>query len=445
MAHSSETPAALKSRGGPRLAIFDPAAADPNSNSGLESGLTPDLTPSKAGRGSKGSRKSVATPESDFPLWQRSDGRWCRKIKGRVHYFGTDRQAALDEWLRVKDDLLAGRTPRPAGDGLTVGELVNQFLNAKRKRIDSGELTVRSWADYQRAGLLLAAAFGKSRLVEDLAADDFDRFRAQLAKDRGPVALGNDIQRLRVIFKFAVDNRLVSKPIGYGQNFAKPSRRVLRKARAERGSRIFEADELRQLIEAAPIPLKAMILLGINCGLGQSDVANLPKSAVDLDRGWLSYPRPKTGIDRRCKLWPETVQAIRDAIDVRPDPETTEDDALVFLTKYRRRWVRTSDKGVNVDGISQEFGKLLKASGINGQRGFYCLRRGFETIGGDSRDQVAVNHTMGHADASMAAVYRERIEDARLAAVVEHVRGWLWPRPEPKSRHKAAGKRARAT
>ena len=27
----------------------------------------------------------------------------------------------------------------------------------------------------------------------------------------------------------------------------------------------------------------------------------------------------------------------------------------------------------------------------------------------------------------MSAVYRERIDDDRLKAVADHVRGWLWP------------------
>ena len=51
------------------------------------------------------------------------------------------------------------------------------------------------------------------------------------------------------------------------------------------------------MIDSAGVPLKAMLLLGINCGMGQSDIANLPKSHVDLERGWLDSPRRKTGVD----------------------------------------------------------------------------------------------------------------------------------------------------
>ena len=45
--------------------------------------------------------------------------------------------------------------------------------------------------------------------------------------------------------------------------------------------------------------------------LGNTDVALLPVSAIDLKAGFLDYPRPKTAISERIPLWPETVAAIR--------------------------------------------------------------------------------------------------------------------------------------
>ena len=46
--------------------------------------------------------------------------------------------------------------------------------------------------------------------------------------------------------------------------------------------------------------LRAMILLGVNCGFNNKDCADLPLKALDLDGGWINFPRPKTGIPRRC-------------------------------------------------------------------------------------------------------------------------------------------------
>jgi integrase len=74
--------------------------------------------------------------------------------------------------------------------------------------------------------------------------------------------------------------------------------------------------------------------------------------------------------------------------------------------------------------------QLLRKLGLS-RRGhtFYALRHAFETIGGESCDQVAVDAIMGHSRDDMASVYRERISDDRLRAVVKHVRQWLRGKP----------------
>ena len=109
-------------------------------------------------------------------------------------------------------------------------------------------------------------------MVDDLTPADFERLRTVLAKKRGPVALGNEIGRVRMVFKYADDNALIDRPVRYGQGFKKPSKKTLRKARAANGKRMFEADELRAMIANAKVPLQAMILLGANCGFGQTDI-----------------------------------------------------------------------------------------------------------------------------------------------------------------------------
>jgi hypothetical protein len=74
-------------------------------------------------------------------------------------------------------------------------------------------------------------------------------------------------------------------------------------------------------------------------------------------------------------------------------------------------------------------------------RGFRALRHTFETVASGSRDQIAVDHIMGHEAGSMAATYRERIERDRLQAVVDHVHDWLWS-PKPKGKRGAANPNA---
>ena len=378
-------------------------------------------------------------PHKDFPLFPHATKRWAKKIRGKTHYFGkwNDPDGALQKYLTEKDDLHSGRVPQKAKPGeLTVADLCNRFLAAKRAKLDNGELSEKSYSDYFRTCRRLVGVFGKSRAVDSLAPDDFARLRAEMAKRLGVVALKNEIGRCRMPLKFAYDEGLIDKPIRYGQSFSKPSKKILRQHRqaqqAEYGERMFSADEVRRILEAADPALKAMVLLAINCGFGQSDVANLPQSAVDLESGWIDFPRPKTAVERHCPLWSETVDALRLAIDRRPTAKSDSDDVgICFLTKYGNRWVRMSDheqpeQRTSLDAVSGQFSKLLKSLGINGKRGFYALRHTFETVGGESKDQVAVNSIMGHVDVSMASDYREGVSDGRLKLVVDAIHSWLF-------------------
>ena len=234
--------------------------------------------------------------------------------------------------------------------------------------------------------------------------------------------------------------------------------------------------------------MRAMILLGLNCGMGNTDVSELPRSAVDLDAGLIDFPRPKTGIERRAVLWPETVEALKQVLKVRPKARQKEDDGQIFLTKYGHRWVRVQEPGerstgrlqaVVTDSVALEFGKLIRSVGLAGfgtgaavahgaaasrtegdpdggrrrrgggnvgargaaggkrvagrgrttmrarGRGFYALRHTFRTVADEVADRPAIDLIMGHQDgADIANHYIERISDERLRKVVEHVRSW---------------------
>ena len=189
---------------------------------------------------------------------------------------------------------------------------------SKRHLLDTGEISPKHFAELHASCKRVGESFGLYRLVVNVGPDDFSRLRRAVAKVWGPVRLGNEIQRVRSVFKFGMEEGLIESPVLYGATFKKPSRKTLRKHRAEKGLRMFEAEELRKVIAAASQPMKAMILLGANCGFGNQDVATLPVKALDLKAGWVTFPRPKTGIDRRCPLWPETVAAVQEALAERP-------------------------------------------------------------------------------------------------------------------------------
>jgi integrase len=367
-----------------------------------------------------------AKPYPEFPLFAHAAGVWAKKIRGKMHYFGpwSDPDGALNKYLEQKDSLHAGRKPRPDPEALTVKDVVNAFLIQRRALRDAGELAPRTWAEYKDVCDLLVSNLGKARLVADLDPTDFSALRNKLAKRWGPHRLAKAIQSVRCIFKHAYDAGLIPAPIRFGPGFERPSKKVLRLHRAKQGPRMFTAEEVRKLLAAAGAQLKAMALLGINCGFGNADVGLLPLTALDLDGGWVNYPRPKTGINRRCPLWPETVRAIQEALALRPKPKMGEHAGLAFLTPRGGCW----HTGTTDNPLSHGTWKLLKALGINGRKGlnFYALRHTFRTIADEARDQPAADAIMGHETPHMSSIYRERISDERLRAVTDHVRNWLF-------------------
>jgi integrase len=384
----------------------------------------------------KPGRPSKPTP--DYPLFPHAGGVWAKKIRGKLYYFGpwSDPKGALDRYNAKKDDLHAGRKSRPDTEGATIKDVVNAFLNHKDALLDAGELSPHTWAKYKTATDLVITHFGKGRLAADLDAADFAALRKRMAKQWGVYRLADMIQHIRSIFKHGHDVGLLPLPVVFGPGFARPSKKAQRLHRAEQGPKLFTAKDVRAIIEAATVPMRAMILLGINCGMGNADCANLPLSAVDLETGWIDYPRPKTGIQRRCPLWPETIAALRDVLAKQPAPKSEEDAALVFVTKYGYGWTRAEvvikngknkAKGAEGGPVTKEMRKLVNRLGFNGHRNFYTLRHTFRTVADESKDQPAVDFIMGHEVPHLSAVYRETISDERLRAVSEHVRKWLFP------------------
>src|SRR3954452_270544 len=82
-------------------------------------------------------------PHPDFPLFPHAAGVWAKKIRGKLHYFGpwADPDGALAKYNEQKEALHVGKKPREGTEGVTVKDIVNAFLNAKRGLLDAGELS----------------------------------------------------------------------------------------------------------------------------------------------------------------------------------------------------------------------------------------------------------------------------------------------------------------
>jgi len=403
---------------------------------------TPGPQPSRGDSKRAGQNAAGKKPYRSFPLTPHRNGQFCKKIRGKIHYFGTvtDPEQALANYHRHCEGLHSGHVtsvPKKAAP-ITLRQLANEFLNAAATRRDAGRLTSRSFTDYHRVCGKVIGALGRDLPVAAVTRDHLVTLYQCLSEGVSPTTLDGRIGIVRSLFKFAYDEELIEQPLRL-KALPRPEKRELRVDRARRGRRHFIASEIRAMLGATTAPMRAMILLGINCGLGNTDIAKLRKDAIDLDRRWLDYPRPKTGVSRRCPLWPETVEAIQLALQQqhRRRPVDAAVQHLLFVTRKGHPFVRSvekvDDKGRPVvtehDAIATSFKRLMAGQGIiTPGLGFYGLRRSLETIGGETGHQVAVDHIMGHAPASgdMGAVYRQHVAESALRSVTDYVRVWLF-------------------
>ncbi len=358
-------------------------------------------------------------PYPDFPLYAHNSKRWAKKIKGRTHFFGhwNNWQAALERFQYENDYLQQGKTPPPKTDGrLTIGDLVNDFLAHRDAKLQSGDLRPITFADYKRIGAKLIEVLGRYTTVETMQPDDFAKLKTEISNRGGLMNLASEMSRCKTILNFAEKNYNIR--VFTGMAFDKPSRTAIKREAETKPKRIFSVDELRTLYHAADKHMKCFILLALNGGMGNNDIGLIePRHIV---KGWIDFPRPKTLVARKFPLWKETQKSI-DLARQTKHPELP----YVFATKYGNCWA----KDIATDTpIGKEFTKLCQATGLHqAGRGFYALRHTFRTVADGCRDQVAINHIMGHSDESMAANYREWIEPERLQAVVDHVYAWVKP------------------
>jgi integrase len=226
----------------------------------------------------------------------------------------------------------------------------------------------------------------------------------------------------------------------------------MRVARARAGlrdysQRVVTGEEIDQLLDRAQPAFRAMILLGINCGLGPADLGRLRWNMIDLERGYLNFPRPKTGVARVGYLWKKTRRALRRVRTLRHNRRAIERDgetSLVFLTRKNLPFYREVEVHGFVDCDGQRIRKLLHVKvdnpllrtfrrmvrelGFDGLT-FYRLRHSFRTFGQRARDREALDACMGHKDRGIGRVYdHEQVEWNRLRGVARVVYFRLWPK-----------------
>ncbi|MGB0767357.1 MAG: site-specific integrase [Phycisphaeraceae bacterium] len=360
-------------------------------------------------------------------------GQYYKTCRRKRYYFGKD-EAIAQQRFELEWPFISRGLPVPAeiaATGVPVGQVMDLWVDARANDLVAGRIGATTFAQYKRVAQFQVSELGARRVAASLSPVDFAKLREAMPGVFGvsAVALKRTVTICRMPWKWAFDSGLIDKPMRYGPDFKAPSEADRRQQRFDRGRQVFTADELRTMLGQASPMMRAAIMLGINGGYTQKEVAVLDRSVVDLDAALIDHLRAKTKQARTVPLMPETVAALLAYLGGRAKASAK---GLLFVTAAGGpvRTERINAKGnlVTSDALGDSFARLKGKAGIELDRaGFGKLRATFRTVADAAGDANAARRIMGHdLGQGVESSYIREIDHARLKAVVEHVRSWLF-------------------
>lgn len=364
------------------------------------------------------------------PWLHKASGLWCIKRKAKRYYLGRTESEAVARYKQFAERINRGlkipdlNDDQETHDLLSVAELCNQFLAAQKTRVESNDLSIRSYRDYERTCVDFAAHVGRLMFVEDLTPAEFTDYRAAVSKRRNIIGVGNEVTRVKTVFKWALASDLIDTAMKFGPDFRRPKKRDVRLHRAKAGPKVFAREEVLLLLDELGIHWRAMVFLGINCGFGNTDCSELRIADVDLEKGIVTSIRHKTGEMRFATLWPETVQALEVSLSRRQEPTAKRAKDLFFI--HEGDMLVQHEKHIGDIVGKRIVGALQRLKIHEPGKGFYWLRHTFRTISDQTGDETAIRWIMGHTDDRIDRTYVHNAPVDRIRKVTEHVRVWLF-------------------
>jgi len=357
------------------------------------------------------------TRSDKFPLTLHPTGQYCKKIRGKLYYFGSDKRTALERYLEQAAFLHAGKRPRPnyANANVSLKTLCNLYLDHQESRVVIGEIKWRQIYDQTSHLRDFARFLDPNRVISEISTIDLQNYRKKLIKaGKAPNTINNRVSAIKAIYNWATDNEIIDNA---------PNLKAIKKISSPKIKRtIFTSEQVSKLLKHANHKMKAMILLGLNCGFGCTDCSELRWEHLDLRRGRVNLARSKTGVDRNLVLWDETVKAIK-ALPRMNDRVFNTNEGNAYVRIVRKEYSDGTSKLLSHDSVGKEFSKLLKRAGIKTEKGvgFYTLRRTAATLAARSGDPFAVQKLLGHADLKMATTYVQDVSE-QTDRVINNIR-----------------------
>lgn len=402
------------------------------------------------------------------PYANAKGGRWSKKIKGKVHYFGTapnksDRASyrqAVEKWRAhleaeaVKDrenaDVMALVRATAIRNDPEASKLLDELIEAEQKnrppsqgcregaRPSLDSLTAEYLDEQQRRHQITLIAPESLAKKEKLTASSLKSINDQIKPFRNwveakRVTLGSNSQETEAMLRRYRED-LEQKMIGgelspttvsnrvrglrrlitwfwqrrYLEDMPRNLDEVCKKYSQKKDAKALTVAQVGKLWKKATPMQQAFIALSLNCGFYFSESAKL--KGADIKNGYVARRRPKTGVAAKHKLWAITQKLIAET-----RTNKGKDDYL-WITSYGFPLIHHGPKG-RTDTTNKAWRELATAVKVKAQASQLrdTAATNIEAIGLRSGNPQLVSQFLSHADARTARFYiDQRIEPHAL-------------------------------
>ena len=291
------------------------------------------------------------------------------------------------------------QAPDTVIDNNTIGHHVARWLENMRARAQLGQISPDRYDNVRDQIARFENFVGMELPVAAINEDVYEKYFLDLAGwARSPVTADGHLRVVKQFLHYLYGKRLIELP----RNL---KARQLHFKLTAKEIQVFSVEQVKELIAKSKGQSKLHILLGLNCGMGASDISELKQAEIDWRRGVITRKRGKTS-DKdnvptvQYKLWGETFALLKQ-FNTGNDP--------VLTTRRGGEWafrrLRADGTLWRNDNVAPLFRRVLKACKLLGKGlSHYNLRKTSATLL-ESHSEYGryVTYFLGHSPKGTAA------------------------------------------
>lgn len=196
-------------------------------------------------------------PASNPISYHKLTGQYYVTRAGKRLYLGADKDEAREKFHLMNLGLVQPEKSRQSIP-ISAKELANRFLTTQRANWRNPKITLRGYRDWLSRFLR-----DHPRLkIQEFTVEMFSSWKLSL-RERGysPKSINHFLSAVRSIFKFAEDTDLLEKAPALSRVKNESSIQMNRREKP-----LYTTEHIASLLGGAGGQLKAMLLLGLNCG-----------------------------------------------------------------------------------------------------------------------------------------------------------------------------------